>query len=259
MSKPIRFKALVKTLAEFATDVFAGRIGIASDIHRFIFSEDGTTYAQVARRDVLETFAAGINAQGPGISATTVKATDQAGTGDRMTQSASDGTQSAPNPIGATGVAILGSATVADALAILGTTAMQAIYFDSIAVQDITQGVDMTISTIDVSAAPAGLWEIFGWVKVVPLSSSGPFVPNTLSLKTYYGATLIQSNAFESARYYDAIIKTTDTYQIPVAFHDNTTGSSVISLKINGAVGTGGGDTFRVSAGKFILRRVVSP
>lgn len=61
MPTPIRFKGIVGTTAQIATDRFAGRIAFDSTLNRFVMFYDATNYATMARRDVLETFAAGIN------------------------------------------------------------------------------------------------------------------------------------------------------------------------------------------------------
>lgn len=60
MPTPIRFKGIVGTTAQIATDRFAGRIAFDSTLARFVVFFDATNYAINARRDVLETFAAGI-------------------------------------------------------------------------------------------------------------------------------------------------------------------------------------------------------
>lgn len=60
MPTPIRFKGIVGTTAQIATDRFAGRIAFDSTLNRFVMFYDATNYATMARRDVLETFAAGI-------------------------------------------------------------------------------------------------------------------------------------------------------------------------------------------------------
>lgn len=60
MAKNIRFQGLIKTTAELESDKFAGRIGWNSTLARFVAYYSSTLYAQMARRDVLETFAAGI-------------------------------------------------------------------------------------------------------------------------------------------------------------------------------------------------------
>lgn len=60
MATPIRFQGLVKTTAEIEADKFAGRIGWNTTLARFVAYYNSTQYAQMARRDVLETFAQGI-------------------------------------------------------------------------------------------------------------------------------------------------------------------------------------------------------
>lgn len=60
MATNIRFQGLVKTTAEIESDKFAGRIGWNTTLARFVAYYNSTQYAQMARRDVLETFAAGI-------------------------------------------------------------------------------------------------------------------------------------------------------------------------------------------------------
>lgn len=60
MPTPIRFKGIVGTTAQIATDRFAGRIAFDSTLNRFVVFYDATNYATMARRDVLETFAAGV-------------------------------------------------------------------------------------------------------------------------------------------------------------------------------------------------------
>lgn len=57
MSKNIRFKGLVSTLAQIAADKFAGRIAWASDLARLIYYYTDSNYAVLARKDVAETFA----------------------------------------------------------------------------------------------------------------------------------------------------------------------------------------------------------
>ncbi len=82
MSKNIRFKGIVATLAQIAADAFAGRISWASDLARPVHYYTDSDYAVLARKDVAETF--------PG-----VKITNQAGPVARMVQAGTDGTQSA--------------------------------------------------------------------------------------------------------------------------------------------------------------------
>lgn len=82
MSKEIRFKGIVATLAQIAADAFAGRISWASDLARPVHYYTDSDYAVLARKDVAETF--------PG-----VKITNQAGPVARMVQAGTDGTQSA--------------------------------------------------------------------------------------------------------------------------------------------------------------------
>lgn len=82
MSKKIRFKGIVATLAQIAADAFAGRISWASDLARPVHYYTDSDYAVLARKDVAETF--------PG-----VKITNQAGPVARMVQAGTDGTQSA--------------------------------------------------------------------------------------------------------------------------------------------------------------------
>lgn len=60
MSKPIRFKGIIGTLAQIIADRFAGRIAWVTDISRVIMYYDATNYGIMARRDVLESFEAGI-------------------------------------------------------------------------------------------------------------------------------------------------------------------------------------------------------
>jgi adhesin HecA-like repeat protein len=60
MATNIRFQGLVKTTAEIESDKFAGRIGWNTTLARFVAYYNSTQYAQMARRDVLETFAAGL-------------------------------------------------------------------------------------------------------------------------------------------------------------------------------------------------------
>jgi len=59
-TKNVRFQGLVKTTAEIESDKFAGRIGWNTTLARFVAYYNSTQYAQMARRDVLETFAAGL-------------------------------------------------------------------------------------------------------------------------------------------------------------------------------------------------------
>lgn len=82
MSKEIRFKGIVATLAQIAADKFAGRIAWASDLARSVHYYTDSDYAVLARKDVAETF--------PGI-----KVTNQAGPVVRMVQAGTDGTQTA--------------------------------------------------------------------------------------------------------------------------------------------------------------------
>lgn len=60
MAINIRFKGIIGTLAQIITDRFAGRIAWMTDISRFIMYYDATNYGVMARRDVLESFEAGI-------------------------------------------------------------------------------------------------------------------------------------------------------------------------------------------------------
>ena len=60
MATPIRFQGLVKTTAEIEADKFSGRVGWSTTLARYIAYYNSTQYAQMARRDVLETFAAGL-------------------------------------------------------------------------------------------------------------------------------------------------------------------------------------------------------
>ena len=82
MSKEIRFKGIVATLAQIAADAFAGRISWASDLARPVHYYTDSDYAVLARKDVAETF--------PSLTVT-----DQAGPVARMVQAGTDGTQSA--------------------------------------------------------------------------------------------------------------------------------------------------------------------
>lgn len=82
MSKQIRFKGIVATLAQIAADAFAGRISWASDLARPVHYYTDSDYAVLARKDVAETFPE-------------VKITNQAGPVARMVQAGTDGTQSA--------------------------------------------------------------------------------------------------------------------------------------------------------------------
>ena len=70
MSKQIRFKGIVATLAQIAADAFAGRISWASDLARPVHYYTDSDYAVLARKDVAETF--------PSLTVT-----DQAGAGTR--------------------------------------------------------------------------------------------------------------------------------------------------------------------------------
>lgn len=60
MAINIRFKGIIGTLAQIVTDRFAGRIAWVTDISRVIMYYDATNYGIMARRDVLESFEAGI-------------------------------------------------------------------------------------------------------------------------------------------------------------------------------------------------------
>lgn len=60
MATPIRFQGLVKPTAEIESDKFAGRVGWSTTLARYIAYYNSTQYAQMARRDVLETFVAGL-------------------------------------------------------------------------------------------------------------------------------------------------------------------------------------------------------
>lgn len=60
MATTIRFQGLVKTTAEIEADKFAGRVWWSTTLARYIAYYNSTQYAQMARRDVLETFAAGL-------------------------------------------------------------------------------------------------------------------------------------------------------------------------------------------------------
>lgn len=60
MAINIRFKAIVDTLANIATDKFQGRLAWATNIARMIWYYDANNYGEMARRDVLETFSNGI-------------------------------------------------------------------------------------------------------------------------------------------------------------------------------------------------------
>ena len=60
MSINIRFKGLVDTTVNLNADRFLGRIAFDTTLNRSVVCYDGTNWAQNARRDVLETFAAGI-------------------------------------------------------------------------------------------------------------------------------------------------------------------------------------------------------
>ena len=82
MSKNIRFKGIVATLAQIAADAFAGRISWASDLARPVHYYTDSDYAVLARKDVAETFPE-------------VKITNQAGPVARMVQAGTDGSQSA--------------------------------------------------------------------------------------------------------------------------------------------------------------------
>lgn len=82
MSKKIRYKGIVATLAQIAADAFAGRISWASDLARPVHYYTDSDYAVLARKDVAETFPE-------------VKITNQAGPVARMVQAGTDGTQSA--------------------------------------------------------------------------------------------------------------------------------------------------------------------
>lgn len=64
MTQNIRFKGIVGTTAQIATDKFQGRIAFDTTLGRFVVFYDATNYATMARRDVLETFAAGIRNNG---------------------------------------------------------------------------------------------------------------------------------------------------------------------------------------------------
>lgn len=56
----IRFKGLIDTTVNLNTDRFLGRIAYDTTLARSVVCYDGTNWAQNARRDVLETFSAGI-------------------------------------------------------------------------------------------------------------------------------------------------------------------------------------------------------
>jgi hypothetical protein len=60
MAINIRFKGIIGTLAAIAADKFSGRVAWATDIARMIWYYDATNYGIMARRDVLESFEAGI-------------------------------------------------------------------------------------------------------------------------------------------------------------------------------------------------------
>ncbi len=60
MAINIRFKGIIGTLAQIITDRFAGRIAWVTNISRLIMYYDATNYGVMARRDVLESFEAGI-------------------------------------------------------------------------------------------------------------------------------------------------------------------------------------------------------
>lgn len=60
MAINIRFKGIIDSLVNIAADKFAGRIAWVTDISRMIMYYDATNYGIMARRDVLESFEAGI-------------------------------------------------------------------------------------------------------------------------------------------------------------------------------------------------------
>lgn len=67
MSKEIRFKGIVATLAQIAADAFAGRISWASDLARPVHYYTDSDYAVLARKDVAETFPGIVNASTVGV------------------------------------------------------------------------------------------------------------------------------------------------------------------------------------------------
>ncbi len=64
MSTNIRFKGITDTTANIAADKFQGRIAWNTTLNRFVVFYDATNYGTMARRDVFETFAAGIRNNG---------------------------------------------------------------------------------------------------------------------------------------------------------------------------------------------------
>lgn len=60
MAINIRFKGIIDSLVNIAADKFAGRLAWATNISRVIWYYDATNYGIMARRDVLESFEAGI-------------------------------------------------------------------------------------------------------------------------------------------------------------------------------------------------------
>ena len=127
MSKEIRFKGIVATLAQIAADAFAGRISWASDLARPVHYYTDSDYAVLARKDVAETF--------PG-----VKITNQAGPVARMVQAGTDGTQSA-----------VSAATARATLSACRNT----IYYDHRSITDyaVSGSTEQTIRTITITKA----------------------------------------------------------------------------------------------------------
>ena len=154
MSKEIRFKGIVATLAQIAADAFAGRISWASDLARPVHYYTDSDYAVLARKDVAETF--------PG-----VKITNQAGPVARMVQAGTDGTQSAVSA--ATARSTIGAAkarTVCDDVAIIGFGVSTEVVWKTVSISasasmDIwyyTGGEDCTIRLYDGTQNASGLF-----------------------------------------------------------------------------------------------------
>lgn len=120
MPTPIRFKGIVGTTAEIATDRFAGRIAFDSTLARFVVFFDATNYAINARRDVLETFAAGIQdstltAGLPMYASTSGRHATETAVAFRARISAyGSGDNAAFGTLSTTGLATLAQATVSD-------------------------------------------------------------------------------------------------------------------------------------------------
>lgn len=128
---------------------------------------------------------------------------------------------------------------------------------------DVNQSVLTTLATLDVTGLEEGLWDLSCFLSVVPLSSTPLSLPYDFNLQLFAGGTLINAGLFpwdqKQTRYDNSLVLVSgNTAQLHGVIYDNSIfHETSFTLKCQGTVGTGGADTYRVSAGgRFTARRV---